>query len=495
MQLNLKISQRGFLLVSIPLVFELIFVFVLTQLISHAEAEMQREAHAKDVVRCIYKLQKDMLDCATAAISVNLTGDTISAQRFPLAYKWVQKDLDQLSGLIGQNPKQIARLTYARAVAERNLRLFDDLKNKHAEEATVTALIGSGVQYSRMRSMIGQLGGATRDIIEEEERILAVSPVLQSQQRARVQQALTLGVGLNIILAVVMAMFFSRSITKRLETMSENSRRVARSDKLLPPVEGTDEIAQLDTTFHKMVEDLRAAELQKKQLVQTVSHDLRTPLTSVRGILALLSAGAMGILPEKAIAKIEMAESDLERLIRLINDLLDLEKMSSGGGKMEFADIPAKRLIERSFNSVAALAEEKQLNVSRGADRVELRGDEDRLMQVLVNLLSNAIKFSPDGGEIEIEAEHEKETDGTAMVKVTVADRGRGVPAGDHDKIFERFSQLESQDAVIGGSGLGLAICKSIIELHAGSIGVEAREGGGSIFWFKVPASKAAPLA
>lgn len=501
MQLNLKISQRGFLLVSIPLVFELIFVFVLTSLISHAEAEMQREAHAKDVVRCIYKLQKDMLDCATAAISVNLTGDTFSNQRFPLAYKWVQKDLDQLSNLIGKNPKQAARLTYARTIAERNLGLFDDLKNKHAEEATVTALIGSGVQYARMRSMIGQLGGATRDIIEEEERILAVSPVLQSHQRARVQQALTVGVGLNIILAIVMAVFFSRSITKRLELMSENSRRVSRSESLLPPVGGSDEIAQLDSTFHKMVDDLRSAELQKKQLIQTVSHDLRSPLTSVRGILTLLSAGAMGELPERANQKIAMAESDIERLIKLINDLLDLEKMSSGGDKLEVTEIPAKRLIERSVNSVAMLAEAKRLNISRGADPVNILGDEDRLLQVLINLLSNAIKFSPDGGEIEIEAEidsgidakSEKGTTDASMVKVSVSDRGRGVQEGDRLKIFERFSQVEREDAAIGGSGLGLAICKSIVELHSGTLGVDGREGGGSIFWFKVPASKATP--
>lgn len=449
---------------------------------------MQREAHAKDVVRCIYKLQKDMLDCATAAISVNLTRDTASDQRFPLAHRWVQKDLNQLSALIGENPQQAARLTYARTVAERGLRLFENLKNKHAEQATVSALIGSGVQYARMRSTIGQLGGATRDIIEEEERILAISPLLQSRQRALVQQALIVGVGLNIILAIGMAVFFSRSITKRLELMSENSRRVARNEKLLPPVGGSDEIAQLDSTFHKMVDELRAAELQKKQLMQTVSHDLRSPLTSVRGILTLLSAGAMGELPDKAIQKIAMAESDVERLIKLINDLLDLEKIASGAGTLNFTDIPAKRMIERSVNSVAGLAEEKRLNISRGADPVLISGDEDRLLQVLVNLLSNAIKFSPDGGEIEIEAEAEAED--ASAVKISVADRGRGVPADQREKIFERFSQLVPDDALIGGSGLGLAICKSIVELHGGSIGVDERDGGGSIFWFKLPASK-----
>lgn len=491
-QLNLKISQRGFLLVSIPLVFEIIFVAVLTSLITQVEAEMRREAHAKDVVRTVFKLQRDMLDCATAAASFSLTSDAYSDERFPLTHKWIKQDLEQLDKLTGDNAEQTRKLRYTHVVAERGLKLFTDMKNKKNESATLDSLIGTGATYGRMRSLVGQLGGATRDIIEEEERILAQSPVMQSQQREMVQKALTLGVGLNVVLAVALAMFFSKGITKRLEVMTENSQRVARGEPLHELVGGVDEIAQLDETFHKMVEDLNQAELHKQRLLQTVSHDLRSPLSSVRGILTLLTAGAMGALPQKAHNKLKMAESDVERLIKLITDLLDLEKISEGKSKFEVSTVPVKRLVDRAVNSVISLAEEKDINISRAIDPVEVLGDEDRLVQVVVNLISNAIKFSPEGGEIEVEAESINLLDPVhpKQIEIVVADRGRGVPPELREKIFERFEQVKKTDATKnGGSGLGLAICKSIVELHGGSIGVRDNPGGGSIFWFRLPSA------
>jgi signal transduction histidine kinase len=456
------------------------------------EAEMRREAHAKDVVRTVFKLQRDMLDCATAAASFSLSGDTYSDERFPLTQKWIKQDIEQLDKLIGDNPEQARKLKYTHAVAERGLKLFTDMKEKKPESASLDSLIGTGATYGRMRSLVGQLGGATRDIIEEEERILAQSPVMQSQQREMVQKALILGVGLNVVLAIALAMFFSKGITKRLEIMTENSQRVAKGEPLHAAVEGVDEIAQLDGTFHKMVNDLNQAELHKQQLLQTVSHDLRSPLSSVRGILTLLSAGAMGQLPQKAIDKLKMAESDVERLIKLITDLLDLEKIAEGKGKLEVSPVPVKRLVERAVNSIIGLAEEKGVNISRTIDPVAVLGDEDRLVQVIVNLVSNAIKFSPEGGEIEVEAESINLLDSTLpkQIEITVCDRGRGVPPELREKIFERFEQVKKTDATDGGGiGLGLAICKSIVELHGGAIGVRENPGGGSIFWFRLPAS------
>lgn len=491
-QLNLKISQRGFLLVSIPLVFEIIFVSVLTSLITQVESEMRREAHAKDVVRVVYKLQRDIIDCATAAGSYNLSQDAYSDQRFPLAQRWIKQDLKELDALVANSPGHKEKLERVHQVAENGLKVFEDLKSRQAQTATLDSLIGTGAMLTRVRSLVGQLGSTTRDIIEEEERILSQSPVMQSQQRELVQKALVAGVGVNVIVAIVLAMFFSKGITERLEVMTQNSRRVAKGEPLNEPVDGVDEIAQLDQTFHRMVDELNEAERQKQQLLQTVSHDLRSPLSSVRGILTLLSAGAMGDMPPKALEKVRIAESDVERLIRLINDLLDLEKYSEGKGKLEFSQVPVKRLVERAANSVIALAESRGINVSRTIDPENISGDEDRLVQVVVNLLSNAIKFSPDGGEIEVEAEAlaKSESGQPKLIEIAISDRGRGVPDEMREKIFERFEQVKKSDATEGGgSGLGLAICKSIVELHGGSIGVRENPGGGSIFWFRIPSS------
>ena len=119
-------------------------------------------------------------------------------------------------------------------------------------------------------------------------------------------------------------------------------------------------------------------------------------------------------------------------------------------------------------------------------------GDEDRLVQVVVNLVSNAIKFSPEGGEIEVEAEtvEKSENEPRRLVEIAVSDRGRGVPQEMREKIFERFEQVKKTDATeSGGTGLGLAICKSIVELHGGTIGVRENPGGGSVFWFRIPSA------
>ncbi len=496
-QLNLKISQWGFLLVSIPLVFEIVFVCVLTSLNAQLEAEMRREAHAKDVVRTVFKLQRDMLDCATAAASFSLTGDVYSDERFPLAQRWIRQDLQQLDTLIGDKFEQSKQLKYTHEVAERGLKLFEDLKNRKVASATFDSLIGTGTMYSRVRSLVGQLGGATRDIIEEEERILAQSPVMQTQQREMVQRALAFGVGLNVVMAFFLAVFFSKGITRRLEILTENSQRVAKGESLHALVDGADEIAQLDRTFHKMVDDLKQAEVYKQQLLQTVSHDLRSPLSSVRGILTLLSAGAMGPLPAKALDKVKIAESDVERLINLISDLLDLEKIAEGKVALALSPVSVKRIAERATSSIISLAEEKEINISRTIDPVMVVGDEDRLVQVMVNLLSNAIKFSPVGGEIEIDAESlesrlsQAGPQSGSIVEIVISDRGRGVPEDMRDRIFERFEQVKNTDATeCGGSGLGLAICKSIVELHGGSIGVRDNPGGGSAFWLQLPAAR-----
>jgi signal transduction histidine kinase len=199
---------------------------------------------------------------------------------------------------------------------------------------------------------------------------------------------------------------------------------------------------------------------------------------------------------KKALNKVKIAEADVERLIKLITDLLDLEKIAEGKSVLEVSSVPVKRLVERAVNSIVSLAEEKGINISRTIDPVNVLGDEDRLVQVIVNLLSNAIKFSPDGGEIEIEAEALEAGASSAgeaersVIEITVSDRGRGVPEELRSKIFERFEQVKKTDATeSGGSGLGLAICKSIVELHGGSLGVRDNSGGGSVFWLRIPSN------
>ena len=235
------------------------------------------------------------------------------------------------------------------------------------------------------------------------------------------------------------------------------------------------------------ISERKKLEKMKQEFVSTVSHELRTPLTSIRGSLSLLAGGALGDLPDEAKDVVVIAERNTVRLIALINDILDLERVEAGKVQLKLEEIPLAAVVERSLESVRGFAEQQGITITAPATETRVVGDLDRLVQVLVNLLSNAVKFSPPAGTVAVEV---AERDGYA--EVSVRDQGRGVPAHRREAIFERFEQVESSDArQKGGSGLGLAICKAIVEAHGGTIGVEDANGGGAQVVFTLPAHRA----
>jgi signal transduction histidine kinase len=210
----------------------------------------------------------------------------------------------------------------------------------------------------------------------------------------------------------------------------------------------------------------------KDEFVSTVSHELRTPLTSIRGALGLLSAGVLGSVEPKAQNLLRIALTNTERLIRLINDILDLERMESGRSVLEVRRCSLPDLIHQATETMNAMAEAASIRItispaaSAVLPSVFFDGDSDRILQVLTNLLSNAIKFSPAGSTVTIDVETPPE----ALI-FRIADQGRGIPEDQLEAIFERFKQVEYSDSRHrGGTGLGLAICRSIVQQHGGTI-------------------------
>ncbi|SDS67939.1 PAS domain S-box-containing protein [Nocardioides scoriae] len=224
----------------------------------------------------------------------------------------------------------------------------------------------------------------------------------------------------------------------------------------------------------------------KNQFVSAVSHELRTPLTSIRGALEMLSDGDTGELPASAGSMVETALRGSERLTRLVNDIIDVERLESGSFPMYFAEHAAAAVVEASVSGLEVLAAEAGVTlVVDGAEGL-VRADADRLVQALVNLVGNAVKFSPPGSEVHVEAR----TVGPA-VQFTVSDSGRGIPASHLELVFERFAQVEVSDArEKAGTGLGLPITRSIVEQHGGRIWVESVPGEGSTFAFTVPVAQ-----
>ncbi len=234
-----------------------------------------------------------------------------------------------------------------------------------------------------------------------------------------------------------------------------------------------------DLTEREKVEQL------KSDFVSTVSHELRTPLTALRGALGLLDGGVLGELPSDAASAIHIAYDSAERLVRLVNDILDMEKIESG--KMDFSLrlVNLNELVLRSVGDSALGAEllGVRVEVVQCPERVSVHADPDRILQVLVNLISNAIKFSVRGGVVSIGVSREE-----GSVRVEVRDRGPGIPEAFRDRIFGKFEQADTSSARLrGGTGLGLSISRSIIAQHGGTIGFVDPPGGGAAFFFSLP--------
>ena len=235
----------------------------------------------------------------------------------------------------------------------------------------------------------------------------------------------------------------------------------------------------------------RAAERTKDEFISVVSHELRTPLTSMRGSLGLLAGGMMGALPEKGRHMLDIAVSNTDRLVRLINDILDIERMESGKVTMEREDCDVADLMAQAADVMQEMAEEAGVTLSTTARTAHLYADPDRILQTLTNLLSNAIKFSPRGGTVWLTVE--RQGDGMTF---QVRDQGRGIPADKLESIFERFQQVDASDSrEKGGTGLGLAICRSIVQQHGGEIWAESEDGEGSTFSFTLPVHTEAEMA
>jgi PAS domain S-box-containing protein len=231
----------------------------------------------------------------------------------------------------------------------------------------------------------------------------------------------------------------------------------------------------------------RAVERLKDELISVVSHELRTPLTSIRSSLGLLAGGILGALPEKGRRMLEIAVSNTDRLIRLVNDVLDLERAASGQIQMRSVLCDAGELVVQAADGVRSMADQAGVTLDVRPREASLCGDPDRLLQVLTNLLSNAIKFSPvGGGTVWIEVEHS-----TPEVIFRVRDEGIGIPADKLESIFNRFGQVQESDwREKGGTGLGLAISRSIVTQHDGHIWAESTLGAGTTLCVALPGSE-----
>jgi len=236
------------------------------------------------------------------------------------------------------------------------------------------------------------------------------------------------------------------------------------------------------------ISERRRLERMKDEFISTVSHELRTPLTALRASLGLISSGSLDKRPEKRNQMIEMAIGSCDRLVRLVNDILDFDSVEKGKLPLDRKPVEAKDLLRRAADVAHAAAKHARISLRIDAPPALVLADEERILQVVNELVTNAIKFSPPETEIRLAAEAVGENEFCILVE----DQGRGIAAEKLERIFERFQQGDASDSrAKGGTGLGLALCRSIVEQHGGRIWAESVPGQGSRFLFTLPAAAA----
>ena len=713
MKLNLRLSHKGLILVSIPLVFELFFVGFLSILLLQADEEIRRGAHSREVISKTNIVMHDVL-----LLFVGIGGPMMArAPSFmsdpKVLLARLRDEVDDLIVVLRSDPDKQQAAMNIRLKWDASYKLFNDvrIKLKTHDYASATIMI------PEIRRTGTMLLADLNQIVAVERRYEEASPERQSQRKRELITALIGAAAFNVLLTVAMAVYFTKGIAARFNTVMSNTDKFALGQKLADPIEGSDEIATLDQIFQNMAASIEASsrreraltenardiicsldqsfrfssvnpaaetlwgysteellgrraveivhesdskkfndaiekkiqglsgesfecrinrkdgvtldvlfsaewsqdektlycvchditerkraealtrlaeqrvraivesmptglvifdqgkveminpaldrmfdlsghdrtpigmpltalfpeakeifsdgsessektfqihaqrangelfpvqiqcreyesiegsrmmalvidqteqekvERLKQEFLMIVSHELRTPLTSMTMLLSMLKDGNYGALTEKGVGKVDLAERNITRLIKLINELLDVETLESGNIALQIVPTDLATIVERATEAVRGAAHARQIELITNCEAVDFNADEDRLIQVAINFLSNAIKFSPDAGSVTISATLK---DNRALVKVV--DCGRGIPPSEQSVIFDKFRQVEQSDRKEkGGIGLGLAICKTIIEKHNGQIGVESHVGRGSTFWFSVP--------
>ena len=236
----------------------------------------------------------------------------------------------------------------------------------------------------------------------------------------------------------------------------------------------------------QIINDITERKHLENEFISLVSHELRTPMTSTIGALDLLNSGQLGALSDRGKQILQIAIRNSERLIRLVNDILDLERMKSGKITIEPKPCDLQPLLVQAIETMGAMAQQSGVQLLLESCDARLNLDADRILQTLTNLLNNSIKFTEAGGTVKLKASVNSD-----RCQITVQDTGRGIPADKLESIFERFQQVDASDSRSkGGTGLGLAICRHIIKRHEGKIWVESVLGQGSTFYIDLPISK-----
>jgi signal transduction histidine kinase len=483
MRFQPTITKQGILLITIPLVFELVFVLSLSALLRQGDEQRKEFAQSTEFVAGVSQLTQKVMEAVLTLSVWKTTRSEDYAKKFDATVATlpeINANLALLSRGDSVQEKHVA------ALKESEQHIFKLIGGFRHPSAVAMMILMDPVVYRRdLSQSLAAFINETTAIAEEQKVKHEINSRRDQKFHQLVNMTLLFGIALNIIISLLMVHIFSRRITSRLAIVSDNCRRFVARTHLHEPVGGRDEIADLDLHIHDMEKTVRAAEQRRDEYVQMVNHDLRSPLTAIQTILAGTMKGLYGELTEKGKSRIEDAKLDASRLLELINEAMEVDRIDSGQFQLNRIPFDLADLVSDVITSLTPLMEQKQMAISIEPIVTEVNADRPRLFRVLANIIDNAIKYSPASSTIRVVL---KQNDTEVMVEV--ADQGPGVSATDAGKMFKAYERGEHGPAKNpGGKGLGLAICKKIVEAHGGRIGAEKGLRKGAVIWFTIPKS------
>jgi signal transduction histidine kinase len=455
-----------------------------------------RETRSREVTAEVLRLEKLVVDMETGIRGLIISeGNEVFFQPYQDARKELPAHLARLRQLVADDRAQSRNAALFNQRIREYVEASDTLVGVYKEEPALgrePLVLEQGLTYTT----------EIRDLADKllaQENSLAMSAAADADRRADIALAVgAVGLAASTALIILFGIFLARSVGRPVRMVAQGASRLAGGEwSLRLPPQGPGEIGELTRAFNEMAdqialgraelqqqnEELRESERMKTELVNIVSHELRTPLASVLGFTALLLKREFD--PAARRHYLGIVDAQARRLAALLEDFLDVQRIEHQGLELVTERVDLNGLLEEQAQLYAAQSPKHRLEVE-AEERLYVRGDANRLAQVIGNLLSNAIKYSPDGGVVVLSAERSGRG-----VRMQVTDEGLGIAADQQERIFTKFFRGDAGATGITGTGLGLAVSREIIEAHGGRIGFDSDAGVGSTFWVELPEAAA----
>ncbi len=601
MRLKVNLFSRGLILMSLPILGQLIFIIVIVLVMQQAQSNLERQWRQENLLRVTFSICREVTDLL---LWLQLPPSFRNMIGLDVSSSWLvqaKKDSDQLKQLGADDPEKKDALN---RLVEAKTYLFDVLERMLSTASSQPLApwgAGAGAPY---RSGLGSYGRvfyeAVQEIVDIEKKREETAN-LYASAFANFQSSLLLMSALSFVLALIAGYLYVISIRRPLKHLSENGSLLAQQSPLLPVLRNADQFTKIDELLHTASSEIENLRLKEREVIENaqdmictldyagvflsanpfvarmlgyepeyvittpvskyvveeqkttsdqcigsavasqsvqqfelqllhmngsivetrwsclwssaerklfcvvhdvteekrieqlkqdftdmISHDLRSPLMAMGNALTLIKTGVKGPVPEAAMARVAMSSRNVEKLIVLVNDLLDFQKLKAGRMELYVEPVSLQSIINDAADLVAEAARDKGVELDLPSGETTFQGDRNKLIQTAVNLISNAIKFSGAGGKVVVHVEK-----GVKTVSFSVSDTGPGILPEFQERIFEPFEQAPSEMKK-EGTGLGLAICKLVVEAHGGTIHVSNRSqtdpaATGSVFTVELP--------